>query len=330
MSFVRILFIISIIEFISMGVLPAQTCCTGGIPIAGNLAFENNGPNVWQVGSMFDFNDLSTLKNQNLQFDDQSSERKVYSFLLRTGYNITQNLVVGSIIPLVRQERKTTYKNGTDFTYTQGLGDVIFFSQYKLPVGSRNNNYQVGIGSKFPTGTASLTSRNGISYSMDMQPGSGSLDFLFWGSYEHSFSKIPSMTIFTQLFYRLNGTYDNYLGNESYHFGNEWQFIPGISKQWLIASQIINTSVLFKIKNMEPNEINNYEIANTGGLWTYIIPSITYQITRSINVSIAPEIPVYSKVNGTQLTTSYRIRAGININVNRKVKMNKDVELKLE
>lgn len=314
--------------FLSINHLSGQTCCSGGIPIAGNLAFENNMSNVWQFGLMGDFNDLNTLKSGASVLNDQTSEREIYSLILRSGYNITENLVAGAIIPYVRQERWIYSANSTFFSFTQGLGDVILFSQYQLPISNSKNAFQMGFGAKFPTGKTLIENEQGINYNMDMQVGTGSTDFLFWSSYEHTFSDIPTLTFFTQVFYRLNGDYDSYLGDEIYHFGNEWQIIPGLSKQWMVFSQILNTSLLFKVRKMKYNEINSVEIANTGGFWTYMIPSITYKVNPDISFSLAPEIPVYSSLNGTQLTTSFRIRGGISVKLNRQPRMNKNVELK--
>jgi hypothetical protein len=41
------------------------------------------------------------------------------------------------------------------------------------------------------------------------------------------------------------------------------------------------------------------------------MPSITYMPNQQINISVVPEIPVYSDLNGTQLTTSYRVKASL-------------------
>ena len=314
--FHNILIVIVLLVF-SMEDLQGQTCCSGGIPIAGNLAFENNRKNAWQFGLMGDVNELNTLKSGEFVLKNQTSERDIYSLLFRTGYNITDNLVGGAVIPLVRQERRVTSGTNIFYSFTQGLGDIILFSQYQIPVNNLQNTYQVGMGWKLPTGDPAIKSQNGISYNMDMQPGSGSSDILFWGSYEHSFSGSPDLTLFTQLFYRLNGKYGQYLGDESYHFGNEWQIIPGLSKQWFISNQLFNTSVLLKLRNMKPNEINSSDIANTGGFWFYAIPSITYHFNQQISVSLAPEIPVYSDLQGTQLTTTFRIRGGVSVNLNQ-------------
>ena len=64
--------------------------------------------------------------------------------------------------------------------------------------------------------------------------------------------------------------------------------------------------------------LNDNEIPNTGGEWFFLTPGISYNITNAIRISTKVEIPVYSYVEGIQLTPTYRFNAGINIRILKK------------
>ncbi len=310
----KFLYIFSVLVLLTSG-LKAQTCCSGGIPISANISFENQTGDTWQIGMDGDFNALYTLKDGTQILNDDSRQRNIYSVLLRGGYNITENTVAGIILPYIRQERIIKALGTENYEFTQGPGDIILFAQYLLPFSNYQNSFQVGLGSKLPTGPSNLKNQNNISFNMDMQPGTGSADWLLWGSIDRNFTNIPTMTFSTQFLYRLNGVNNSYLGTETYHFGNEWQIIAGISKQLMIKSEIFNTSAFMKVRQMNKNNINDLKIQGTGGLWVYIIPSVVYKMSQNINLSVIPEIPVYTKLNGTQLTTSFRIKLGISYQI---------------
>jgi len=295
--------------------LNAQTCCSGGIPIGGSVSLENNASNTWQIASTGDLNILRTLKDGRQTLNDQSRKRLIYSLMIKGGYNITNNLAVGAIVPFVRQERWISNPTGNDYAYTQGAGDIIVVSQYQLPFSNSQNNYRLGIGAKLSSGQADLKSQQGITYNMDMQPGTGSTDWLMFGSFDRSFRKTPDMSLTTKIFYRLTGKNTDYLNGSTYQSGNEWQLVAGISKQWLLSTHIINTSLLFKSRQMKTNKINGSNISNTGGIWFDLMPSITYMPTQQVNISVIPEIPLFSDLNGTQLTTSFRIRGALVISL---------------
>jgi hypothetical protein len=193
------------------------------------------------------------------------------------------------------------------------MGDMILFAQYLLPFSNLKSSYQVGVGYKLSTGAADIENTRGIAYNMDMQPGSGSMDALFFGAFDRRFKAIPSMSFSSRIFYRLNGKYNNFLDGETFQFGNEWQIIAGLGKQWLLWSQIFNTSVMLKVRNMDKNRINGFSVSNTGGTWINLITSLKLEPTQKLSISLIPEIPVYSELNGTQLTTSYRIRAALTV-----------------
>jgi len=252
----------------------AQTCCSGGVPISANISFENQMENTWQVGMDGDYNALYTLKDGSQILKDDSRQRNIYSVLFRGGYNITKNTVAGVILPYVRQERIIEVRETENYSFTQGPGDIILFAQYLLPFSNYQNSFQVGLGSKLPTGPFDLKNQSNISFNMDMQPGTGSTDWLFWGSFDRSLTDIPTMTFSTQFLYRLNGKNNNYLGSETHKFGNEWQIISGLSKQHLIKSEIFNTSAFMKVRQMNKNKVNTLKIEGTGGLWIYFLPSV--------------------------------------------------------
>jgi len=314
-------FILSAVIILVVSPLYSQTCCTGGIPIAGNITFENSSTGNWQVGVISGFNLLHTLKEEDHILKDDSRKRNVYSLLFRSGYSITENLVAGAVVPFIRRERWITHAEATNFSYAQGLGDIILTTQYRLPFSNFHHTFRIGVGSKMATGRSDIKNPQGLTYNMDMQPGSGSFDWFFQGAYDRLFRKTPTLNFSLRVFYRLNGKNNDYLGSQTHQFGNEWQILTGLSKQWLILSEVFNTSLLLKLRNMKKNRINDFPVPNTGGIWLRLIPSVSYQPTQQTKMSLVPEIPVYSKLNGTQLTTSFSIQLSFSTSLGQSAPM---------
>ncbi len=110
---------------------------------------------------------------------------------------------------------------------------------------------------------------------------------------------------------RMTGTNANYLEFTTYKFGNEFQAIAGISEQLLAGRHIFDPSLLLRFRTAGPDLLGGNQLPNTGGKWIYIVPGLVYHPSPDLHVRLAGEIPVYANLQGIQLTTSFRITAGI-------------------
>ena len=61
--------------------LPAysQTCCSGGVPLSGNIGFEGAAKGTLQMELSYDLNYLATLKTGSEIYEDGTRQRTTHS-----------------------------------------------------------------------------------------------------------------------------------------------------------------------------------------------------------------------------------------------------------
>jgi len=91
----------------SSNLLYAQTCCSGGVPLANNIGgLPPADKSTFQVSVNFDGNYLKTLKEGNIKLDDHSKDRTTYSVLLTTTYTFSNRLTIETLFSGIRKKNK--------------------------------------------------------------------------------------------------------------------------------------------------------------------------------------------------------------------------------
>jgi hypothetical protein len=52
-------------------------------------------------------------------------------------------------------------------------------------------------------------------------------------------------------------------------------------------------------------------LPSSGGTWVYGIPGLSFGVLPNTSLRISGHVPLYRKLNGTQLSTSYKITAAL-------------------
>lgn len=291
----------------------AQTCCSGGVPLSNNLGLPNEGEGALQLGLSYDYNNLNTLLAETTELNDDSRQRITNSVLLNMGYSITNQIAVEALFTWVNQTRTITQFGNENFTSTSGVGDAAFLIKYSLPnILGQNTLFNLGVGTKAPLGRSDIKSDRGIQLTADLQPGSGAWDGIGWMSFAKSLNIRPSASISTSITLRLTGQNDSYLNDTAtYEFGDEVQANIGYIDQFLIFNTLFNPGLIFKYRRAFADKIDQQNIPNTGGEWVFVRPEMTFELSPNINITARLELPIYSFVEGTQLTPTSRFTTGI-------------------
>ena len=194
-----------------------------------------------------------------------------------------------------------------------GLGDAVLLAKFKVlgnKVGSLHS-ITLGAGPKFPIGTTNRTNSFGTQLPPDMQPGSGSWDGIFWMLYKKDQLFNPNLTMTFNAAYRVNGTSNKFAVSDAYRFGNEFRSSLGFSYRFFFLKTIWDAQLTGKFRHQVADQVSGNRLPSSGGYWFYAIPAINVFLTKNLSLTISSEIPVYDVVDGTQLTTTYRISAGI-------------------
>lgn len=298
----------------------AQTCCSGGVPLSNNLGLPNEGKGSFSIGLNYDYNNLNTLNADSDKLDDDSRLRITNSILLSLGYAITDKLSFEALFTWVNQTRTISQFGNENFSETSGIGDGVFLAKYAIPdVLGLNSVLNLGVGTKAPIGKSDLTTEEGFLLTADLQPGSGAWDVLGWMSISKKLNFRPTATVSGSLTYRMTGANDSYLNNSSrYEFGNVIQTNVGYTDQFLLFNTIFNPGLVFKYRKASFDKIDSSQLPNTGGEWVFIRPELSVQLTPNMVFSSRMEVPIYSYVDGTQLTPTLRFTAGISFMLKKK------------
>jgi len=289
-----------------------QTCCSGGVPLTGNLGMPSAARGTWQFSPSYDLNYMNTLKQGRETVQDKSRRRLTQSFLFEAGYSVSDRLYISGLFTYVLQTRRVEQFGSVNSDFLHGVGDAVVLLSYRFAGGEANKwEFITGLGPKIPLGRSDKGSAEGITYNADLQPGSGAWDMIGWGLLSRQGIIRPSTNLSLRMIYRHTGTNPNYLEFTTYKFGNEFQAIAGISEQLLVGRQIFDPSLLMRFRTAGPDFLGGNQLPNTGGKWVYIVPGLTYHPSPNLHIRLAGEIPVYADLQGIQLTTSFRITAGI-------------------
>ena len=298
-----------------------QTCCSGGIPLSNNLGLLQLEKGSIQIGLNYDYNNLNTLNNGSEKLNDDARLRITHSVLLNASYALTNNLSAETLFTWVNQRREITQFGNENLDQTYGVGDAVFLLKYNFSKLIKNSDLSLGLGAKIPLGSSTKTNDQGITLNADLQPGSNAWDMIFWASFSKDFNFRPSFTFSARAIYRSTGTNNSYFGDSTYKFGNEFQGFIAFSDQLSILKTLANPSLSFKYRNAQLDEISGFDLDNTGGNWVFIIPNFSINLSPSVSFSTKAELPIYSNVDGTQLTPTYRITTGLLFRINPKPRL---------
>ena len=307
------LFILFLLPIYSFG----QTCCSGGVPLSGNLGLPIAEQSSLQLSLSYDLNVLRTLKVGTEKLDERNRERITHSVLFETGYTFTKNFSADVFISWVRQERNIDNPGlPSQNQATSGIGDAVLLLKYNI-INKGPVVWTLGVGPKFPTGASDITN-NGILLGADLQPGSGAWDGIFWSYLVHQLESRKSVNISLIGSGRVTGTNDNFRLNQSYRFGSEYQVIAAISDRVVLGKLLLDPSLSFRFRKAFEDEVGMSQLPNTGGEWLFLNPAIGINISNNLSFNFRFEVPLYANITGTQLTPTYRINTGFYYIINRK------------
>lgn len=150
----------------------SQTCCSGGVPLSGNICFEGAAKGTLQTEWSYNLNYLATLKNGTEIFEDEGRQRITHSFLFKLGYSNNNWFAIDALFSYVLQERKIFFNEQTNHENAHGPGDAVLMAKFILSsISKKGSELQLGLGPKLPLGSTNRANKNNILLNADMQPG---------------------------------------------------------------------------------------------------------------------------------------------------------------
>lgn len=293
--------------------LNGQTCCSGGTPLTGNLGIQRIESNSIYFQVAYDYNFLNDLYSSSQLLNDKTRERLTQTVLFQLIYPFSERISVNGLFTYVGQKRSVFSPTGfTNTINTNGLGDAVVLFQYAA-LNTLKRSLVFAIGPKLPIGKFDATDNEfGIALSPDLQPGSGSFDAILGASFlENHLLSVPGLSFSGSAGFRYTTQARRFEGDNKYRFGNESLLSVGLQKNFLMNTVGITPSIFARYRNTSNDRIDDFDLAGTGGNWIYLNPGVSIGFTNTLSINVSAELPVYRKLNGTQLTTSYRFNVGL-------------------
>ena len=128
----------------------SQTCCSGGVPLSGNIGFEGASSGTLQMEFSYDLNYLATLKTGSEIFRDETRQRITQSILMKAGYSVSSWFAMDALFSYVFQGRKIFYGDQIHQVNTHGPGDAVLMAKFILSrVSETGTELQLGLGPKY-------------------------------------------------------------------------------------------------------------------------------------------------------------------------------------
>lgn len=292
-------------------VVQSQTCCSGGAPLAGTVGLNSGNKGLFEIQTSLDVNRLETLINVSERLEDRFRVRNTVSFLLESSYAISDHWSVQALGSFLQQDRRvTTIFGGESFVSNSGIGDMMVLLLYQQKY--EQMSWRLGAGPVIPSGKIDAKSTDGLILSPDLQPGSGAWDLLTWAQVQvNPYNESPAYFLLRSS-YRHTGESQRLNGQQAYQFGKEFQFWTGYSGWVRIKRQQFYPQLNLRYRFQSPDKVNQSIFNNTGGHWLFLRPTLQWQLLPSITLTAYGEVPVWERLIGTQLSTTYRMGVGVN------------------
>ena len=100
-------------------------------------------------------------------------------------------------------------------------------------------------------------------------------------------------------------------------------FYPSMIILRSILISLMDATLLFRYRKALNDRFHDHNMPNTGGEWLFLATMFGFNFNQHLALNITFEIPLYTKVVGTQLSPTYRLNAGVFIKINKKNELKK-------
>ena len=294
----------------------AQTCCTSGTPILSSLEMSVANKNILQINLSYNYNILQDILDTDIKLNDNTRERLTQSIILELNYGFTKYFTLAALFTYVKQSRTIKPIEGLQNNlHVLGISDIVILGKYNLIQQNilSKNDLTLGLGIKIPAGKFDVKEDN-ILVPADLQPGTGSWDEIFWAYYSRAKIFSSPLNFIFNLSYKLNGSSKRF-GKQfgSYKFGNEFISTFGFV---YFTNSVFTPTLFLRLRNTAHDEFSNEKIPNTGGWWLNLIAGGNVAVYKNLTFRISGQIPLYTYLNGVQLTTTFVGSASIILRIN--------------
>lgn len=265
----------------------------------------------------YDQHFMNRLFNEDNLLETDKRRRRIHNLIIEGSYGISDRFSLSAMFTFVRQARNIRNFNEDQVTTLNGIGDAFMLLKYRLLSLNKDHPTQVvvGAGPKLPFGQNDATGENGLLLAPDLQPGTGSMGILTWAYLSRSNFLNSGFNLASYINYRITTPTERANSDQPYEYGNEFQVNLGAKKALTVGNVLLTPSLFMVYRNLEPDQVDNDKLSNTGGNWLYAKPGISWSISPKTSLRVATDIPVYQELNGTQLGSTFKFQVSFNYTI---------------
>lgn len=286
----------------------AQGCCS---PSTTPVSALHAGPaptGTLDLGLYYEYFRLrGNLNGTGSVTDPQDRLTQLHVANLVLGYAPWGRLGFRAVVPLARRSREQTLitptVNRRDELVGTGLGDITLLAQWRLLPLGRPRPYDLSLGAGVKLGTGAFhESREGVQLPLDLQPGTGCEDFVATGYGQYY--RWTDWNIFGGTIWRITGT-----NSDGYRYGNEAQAFAGATRDlpadWFVTLES-------RYRHASSDQRSGTSVPSTGNDRVFIVPGLGLHVGAvGPTVLVSVLVPLYERVNGTQLGTTVGVNAAL-------------------
>jgi len=225
-------------------------------------------------------------------------------------YGVTEDFGVQLVVPFFNQRIHEHFDGLHDddpdgfFTRadgTDGFGDIQLRGTYNLLVTTKHLLVGGG-GIKLPTGEYTLRDSDGDINEPTLMPGTGAWDGMFSGFYQYQIFP-HQLDAFVSASFQLRTE-----NSREYEFGDITLLNAGTSYQIL---PYLNLSGQINARIQPHDKFLGGKVDSTGGEWVNLTPGIRLQPSPTTQLYAFGQIPVFQRVNESNLVPSFGFIFGI-------------------
>lgn len=225
---------------------------------------------------------------------------------LRGTYQINQRWSVFGMLPIVQRERMI---NGANAGSSSGFGDPVLMARYAPLISeasAANSNFRhrliCGLGLKFPLGATTLQ-REGEALDHDLQPGTGSYDFLAQFEYMAKYKRFG--VLINGMGRRNTSNLSGYL--HGHLMSASWQhfFIIGNEDRSLLPF------VGLYAEQLTVDQEDGSVLTNTGGRYLFANLGMEIQF-KNVSIQATYQSIMAQAQTGTQIPAVAQVQIGLN------------------
>jgi hypothetical protein len=192
-----------------------------------------------------------------------------------------------------------------DHMRSQGWGDLQTTGEFDL-IKDANRTVGALAGIKFPTGSTEEKDNDGDLFEPEMQPGSGSYDYIWGGVYHQTWDRT---TVSANAAYTLKTT-----GAADFRFGNSFLTNTVVSyvinpRNWAVFQPGVQLTYLHEARQID----EGVKVDDSGGDTISLGPVVNLYMGKNANVFASLVSPVYQDLGGVHQEQDYTWTAGAKI-----------------